>query len=292
MALLDSTAAGIVLPEVVGPLIIQPLRNRSTAMQVASQVETLSPTFRFPVVNLDAASGWIAEGSDIGPTDPNIQECIVTPLKLGALVKVSNELANDSSPMATTVVGDGLTRSIARQLDKAFFANTTPLGPNGLLSVSGISTVTGTMNNFDWAIQAQSALERVGSTVTAFCASFATVEQLGLVKSFTGSAANSNEPLLVASDQDGGASAPTPRSIFGVPLWSLPEGTISDGVVWALDNQKTFVVIRSDVALLVDPHFYFGSDCLAVRTLLRAGFGFPHPAAICQITLSGFSGSY
>jgi HK97 family phage major capsid protein len=98
MSLLDSTAGGIVLPEVVGPLIIQPLRNRSTAMQVCSNVETASPFFRFPVVQLDAASGWIAEGADITPTDPNIQECKVTPMKLGALVKVSNELAQDSSP--------------------------------------------------------------------------------------------------------------------------------------------------------------------------------------------------
>jgi HK97 family phage major capsid protein len=289
MSLLDSTAGGIVLPEVVGPLIIQPLRARSTAMQVCSTVETASPFFRFPVVQLDAQTGWIAEGADITPTDPTIQEVKVTPSKLGALCKVSNECANDTSPAATQVVGDGLTRNIARQLDKAFFANTTPLGPNGLLSVAGIATVAGTMTNFDWAIQAQSALERVGSTVTAFCASFATVEQLGLVKSFTGSAANSNEPLLQATDGD--VTTAQPRNIFGVPLYSLPEGTIADGIVWALDRDKTYVVIRSDVSLVVDPHFYFGSDSLAVRTLIRCGFGFTHPAAIAQITLAGFSGS-
>ena len=72
-------------------------------------------------------------------------------------------------------------------------------------------------------------------------------------------------------------------------MYSLPEGTIADGVVWALDRDKAYVVIRSDISLLVDPHFYFGSDALAVRTLIRAGFGFPHPAAICQITLTGGS---
>jgi hypothetical protein len=94
---------------------------------------------------------------------------------------------------ATSVVGDGLVRSIARKLDVAFFGNTTALGPDGLQSLSGIATVTApgsAWTNFDWAIEAQSQLERVGSTVTAFCA------QLSEVKSFTGSAANSNEPLL------------------------------------------------------------------------------------------------
>jgi hypothetical protein len=63
-------------------------------------------------------------------------------VKHGALTKVSNELANDSSPAATIVVGNGLTRSIARQLDVAFFGTGGGLAPPGLLSLSGIATVT------------------------------------------------------------------------------------------------------------------------------------------------------
>jgi HK97 family phage major capsid protein len=112
-------------------------------------------------------------------TDPTIGEEVVTAMKLGALTKVSNELANDSSPAATQVVGDGLTRSIARQLDVAFFGTGGRLAPPGLLSLTSppISTVTvpgSTWTNFDWAAGAQSQLERVGSTATAFCASFET----------------------------------------------------------------------------------------------------------------------
>lgn len=64
MSLLEATAGGIVLPEQVGPLIIQPLRQRSTALAVCTNVETLSPKFRLPVVDLDAASTWVAEGAD------------------------------------------------------------------------------------------------------------------------------------------------------------------------------------------------------------------------------------
>lgn len=126
-----------------------------------------------------------------------------------------------------------------------------------------------------------------GSTVTAFCASFQTVEQLALVKSFVGTAANSNEPLLMASDKEGGASAEAPRNIFGVPLWSLPEGTIADGTIWALDRDKAYAVIRPDIGLMIDPSFYFGSDSLACRCIIRVGLGYPHHAAICKISLSG-----
>jgi HK97 family phage major capsid protein len=233
---------------------------------------------------------WLAEAADITETDPTIGEEVVAPTKIGALTKVSNELANDSSPAATSVVGDGLVRSIARKLDVAFFGNTTALGPDGLQSLSGIATVTApgsAWTNFDWAIEAQSQLERVGSTVTAFCASFATVRQLSEVKSFTGSAANSNEPLLNAGDGD--VTQATPRNIFGVPLWSLPEGTIADGTIWALDRQKVYAVIRQDIGLMVDPSFFFGSDSLAVRVIMRIGFGYPHHAAVCKISLAGGS---
>jgi hypothetical protein len=34
---------------------------------------------------------------------------------------------------------------------------------------------------------------------------------------------------------DGDVTTTQPRNIFGVPLFSLPEGTIDDGVVWALE---------------------------------------------------------
>jgi hypothetical protein len=112
------------------------------------------------------------------------------------------------------------------------------------------------------------------------------VRQLSEVKSFTGSAANSNEPLLNAGDGD--VTQATPRNIFGVPLWSLPEGTIADGTIWALDRQKVYAVIRQDIGLMVDPSFFFGSDSLAVR-IMRIGFGYQHHAAVCKISLAGGS---
>jgi len=98
---------------------------------------------------------------------------------------------------------------------------------------------------------------------------------------------NSNEPLLNAGDGD--VTTAQPRNIFGVPLYSLPEGTIADGIVWALDRDKVYAVIRQDVGVMVDPSFYFGSDSLAVRVIIRVGFGYPHHAAICKIQLGGGS---
>jgi HK97 family phage major capsid protein len=61
--------------------------NRS----VSTVIESLRPSLRFPVVQSDAAAAWLAEGDDITETDPSLGELAVTPTKVGAIVKISNE---------------------------------------------------------------------------------------------------------------------------------------------------------------------------------------------------------
>ncbi len=284
MSLLSSGAAGILKPEEVGKLVIEPLKKASTAMQISQVVPTASPQFRIPRVVADAASGWYAEGSDIDVTDAEISELVVTPTKCAVLSKISNELANDSSPLAAAVVGEGMARDIARKLDAAYFGNTVQYGPSGLLSLSDYQTVDGSSaDGLDAYAEAISKLEDVGSTATAFCASASTVLELSKLKSFDG-VTQSNVPLL---SQAGDGTAATRRQILGVPLWPLPAGVIADGIVWAIDQAKSFVVIRQDVQLEIDRSVYFGSDSIAVRSIVRVGYGWPHEEAVVQIGLDG-----
>lgn len=287
MAFLSDAAAGILKPEDVGDLIIQPIQQASVAMQVATQVTTASPTFRIPIVDEDASSAWVPEGTDITPSDPGTDEEIVVPLKVAALVKISNELAEDSSPAAAEVVRGSLARSVARTIDKAFFGNTTANGPSGLLSVNGVSTVDAgsAFADFDWATSAKTKLRKVGSVATSFVANADTVEVLETIKSFTGTI-TSNEPLLAASD--GNITDAAPGNVLGVPLIAVADSTaLADNLVWTFDRAKVYVVIRRQVTLDISPHLYFNSDSLAVRVTARVGFGFPHPAALVKVIAGG-----
>jgi HK97 family phage major capsid protein len=286
MALGEFTnAAGILAPEEVGPLVIQPLRLRSVALRTSTVIESMRPSLRFPIVESDASAAWLTEGDDITESDPNLGEVTVTPSKVGALVKISNELMADSAEnaQAAGVVGDGLVRQFARTVDLALFGNTTVLGPSGLQSI-GHQTVTvgGVYTDFDPFADAISLVERVGSVVTSFAASFETVNFLSKLKRFASTTdVVSNEPLL--SQTLGDVSNPVHRTIFGVPLYSAPEGTIEDGVVWAIPADKVFTVLRQDISVQANPTFYFGSDSTAVRGIMRLGFAFPHAAAVVKI---------
>jgi HK97 family phage major capsid protein len=110
MASLTSTAGPILSPEQVAALVIKLLIDESVAAQVSTVISTSSHDLRVPIVDTDPTAGWVAEGAEIGVSDPVLSEITVTPKKLAGLVVVSNELAADSSPAALQVVGDGLVR--------------------------------------------------------------------------------------------------------------------------------------------------------------------------------------
>ncbi|WP_094295464.1 phage major capsid protein [Mycobacterium neumannii] len=286
MAFLSDAASGILTPEEVGELIVRPIQDESVAMrpEVATVVNTASPTFRIPVVDEDAAAAWVPEGNDIDLTDPTVTEEVVTPLKVAALVKVSSELAEDSSPEATEVVRASLARSVARKIDAAFFGNTVTNGPSGLLSLNDTQTVSAgsTLTNLDWAIAAKTALRKVGSTATSFVANADTVASIESLKT----EANSNQPLLASTVGD--ATRAPGETVLGVPLVAVADGTsVADGLIWALDKAKVFVVLRRDVTLDVSSDYFFNSDSLAVRVTCRVGFGFPHHQAIARIGIGG-----
>jgi HK97 family phage major capsid protein len=105
-------------------------------------VLTSSHTYRLPIVTAVPAAGWVAESAEIPVTDGTVTELDVTPNKLAALSVISSELANDSTPAAAQVIGDGIVRDLQRKLDAALFTATTTNGPGSLPGVSGVSTVS------------------------------------------------------------------------------------------------------------------------------------------------------
>lgn len=276
MSLLTTNAGGILRPEEVGALIVQPVAKASVAMQIGTIVETNSKDFRIPIVTDDVSASWTAEGADITATDAEVDELLVTPKKIAALSKVSRELAADSSPAAQNVVGQSIARDIARRVDSAFFGDTVANGPDGISSLNDIQFVDAdTITNVDPFSEAISKAENEGAQITAFVANASTVLALSKLKKLT---TGSNEPLLQPDP-----TLPTRRQILGVPLYSVPAAVVPANTVWAVDISRVFVVVRQDVELSVDESFYFGSDSLAVRAVMRVAFGFPHERAVIKI---------
>ncbi|AZI58387.1 phage major capsid protein [Nakamurella antarctica] len=274
MTLYSPQANGSFLPFDVGALIVQPVTTESIATRISTVVKTGAQTFRIPIVSADPTAAWTAEGAEIAPSDPTLTELIVTPKKLAGLTVISNELAHDSSPEAAKVVGDGLARDLARKIDAAFFAATTVNGPSGVKSLTTtVVSAGGNWSNVDPFTEAQYAAEGAGTTITAFVANPADALLLAKLKAATASNLNLLQPDPTQAGR---------RTIGGVPLYISTAVTV--GEVWAIPQDRAFVVIREDATVTADSSVFFTSDRVAVRATLRVGFAFPQPLGLVKIT--------
>lgn len=275
MAMLTTTDAAILRPEDVGALVVQPVMTGSVAMQVATVVTTNSTSYRIPTITADATAAWYAEGGAITPSDATTNEVDVIPKKVAGITVISRELANDSTPAAAQMIGEGLARDIATRIDAAFFDNTTVNGPDGLLSITCTDIDQGgaSIANLDVFAEAIAEAEALGATVTSFVGHPDDCLAMAKLKKLT---ANSNEPLLTSDP-----TMPTRKMIFGVPL--IPCSAVAAGTFWAVPKSRVFVVVREGTTLDVDRSAYFASDSVGVRAVMRVGFGFPHEAAVGRI---------
>ena len=87
----------------------------------------------------DGASSafWVGESKSIPNTNMDASAVSLTPLKVGAIAVVSNELLRDSSPSAEMLVRDSLVEASAQKVDTTFFstdAASSGVSPAGILN--------------------------------------------------------------------------------------------------------------------------------------------------------------
>lgn len=282
MALYTATSdvSGL-LPGAYGDLIIRPIQTAAVALdpRVSTVITTPAHNFHIPIVDTDAAASWVAEGAEITPTDPSIHEIIVTPAKAAGLTVVSRELANDSSPAAQDVVGNGLARSIAVRIDTAYFGNVAAPAPAGLGAIpdTGLNLIYAGVSpaNLDAFAEAMSLVEYDGAAITSFVANPADALRVQTIKTGTGF----NAPLLGTDAANG-----TSRQVLGVPL--LVSRHVAQGTIWGLAAARVLVVVREDVEVTSDASAFFTSDRIAVRAIIRLGYAYPSPKSIAKISLT------
>lgn len=265
----------LLLPEEVGPLLIEPVYDASVAVQVSTAVQTAAPSYRVPFVSADPVAQWVAEGDEISPSDATLNEIHVIPSKIAGLSVISSELAMDTSPMAAEAIGSGLARDIARRIDQAYFGALPAPAQSGLGALSGIQTYVNAAaySNLDSLANAISKVQTVFANVDHFIAAPDVALQLATIKSLSGGA----QPVLGMD-----ATSATSRTILGVPMTVSPY--VAAGTLWALDSSRVFVVVREDATVEADGSPFFTSDRVAVRAVMRVGFAFPQPNAIVKIT--------
>mgnify|MGYP002652761377 CR=1 FL=1 len=272
---LYTTGAAELLRHEDGALVVRPVARESVAFLTTTVVTTQGNDYRIPIVATDPNAAWVAEGAEIPTSDADVTETKVTPKKVAGLSIISVELASDSNPAAAETVGQGLARDIAKKVDAAFFADTTTNGPSGLGSLTTSTVDTGgTITNTDPFSEAISKAEQVGAQLTSFVAHPNDLLTMAKIKKMSGS----NETLLAPN---GDATLPARYQVAGVPLIASP--AVTEGTIWGIPQAFVTTVLRSGTTITADSSVFFTSDRVAIRAIMRVGFGFPHPLAIVKL---------
>lgn len=91
-----------------------------------------------------ATGYWVGEGKAVPATTADFSSVSLTPLKVGALAVITNELIRDSSPAAEGLVQEALARASGQRIDATFIstaAAVSNVSPAGILNgVTGTGT--------------------------------------------------------------------------------------------------------------------------------------------------------
>ena len=88
---------GYTVPSEFERRLIQGLEENNIFRQMAHVIRTSSGTRKIPIANDTMEASWIDEGEAIPETDTKFAQTTLSAYKMGAMVRVSNELLNDSA---------------------------------------------------------------------------------------------------------------------------------------------------------------------------------------------------
>lgn len=276
MTFLTTTASNSgILPSEYAQLITKPLTELALPFQpaLATKLTTSATEIILPSIESDVSAAWVAEGEEITPDDPTLDETAIKFSKVAGLSIVSREMANDSSPQAQEIIGQSITRSIIAQVNKAFLGNLPAPAPKGLASVTGVNQVLmtpgmGTIKNLDKFAAAVSLAEMTGRKITGWIINPTDAGTLALIKETEGS----NKRLIESV-----------ATLEGLPVHIHAD--VPKGIAWGVDASYVYAALREDVELAISEQAYFTSDRVAIRATARIGYGFTDPKAITKIEL-------
>ena len=268
MTTLHSNTADAFTPKDYGNLVDLAVKAQSVAARTAHVVSTDKVKIAFPKWIADPAVGWYAENDTIAETDGATDEVEVTPTKTAGISPLSNEIVSDSTPGVADLTGKGLANQIARAIDKAYLANTTAKGPNGLLSVAYSTVDTGAgLTNLDPFIAARYKAKNNGSDLTSWIMAPAVAEAVLKLKKATGS----NESLISYTDGE--------LRIAGLPVVESLDVDPAT-LFWGIPQEHVALVMRKGTEVRKFDNVH--QDGIWLRAVARLGIGYLNPAGIVR----------
>jgi HK97 family phage major capsid protein len=275
--LLSTNQGGVVVPDPIASFVIDALRAKSVVQGLGARVVPMSTaTLKVPRISSDAVPGWLAEEGTYGGEDPDLDDVTFKAKKLGQIVKLSEEVDEDSDPeLAGDILITHLARVFALELDRAALrGDGTNDAPTGVRHTAGVD-VQGSTGAADWTTL--TALKRDLALADAECN--------GYVLNPRTADAIENE-----KDSTSGQFIAPPKSLDGIAR--LATTAVPNNLGPGEDEAEIFGGDWSHVMLGIRQRFelrrlterYADEGKVALRARLRADVQLSQPAALAVRT--------
>ena len=128
---------GYLVPDEFENTLVEALEEENIFRKLAHVINTSSGDRKIPVVASKGSASWVDEEGTITDSDDAFSQVSIGAYKLGTLIKVSNELLNDSAFNLEAYISKEFGRRIGTKEEEAFFTGNGTGKPTGIFNSTG-----------------------------------------------------------------------------------------------------------------------------------------------------------
>ena len=186
----EDSEGGFTVPDEFERKLVEALEGNNIFRGMATVIRTSSGTRKIPIAEDTGEASWIDEGEEIPESDTTFGQTMLSAYKLGTMIKISNELLNDSAFDLASYIARRFGVRMGNAEERAFITGDGVGKPLGLLDDAGakvgVTTAKTTAISFDEVFQLYYALKAPYRKKAEFLCSEALVLQLMTIKDNNG----------------------------------------------------------------------------------------------------------
>ena len=128
---------GYLVPDEFERTLVEALEEENIFRQIANVITTSSGDKKIPVVASKGTASWVDEEGQIPESDDSFAQVSIGAYKLATMIKVSEELLNDSVFNLEQYIAKEFARRIGAKEEEAFFVGDGSGKPTGILANNG-----------------------------------------------------------------------------------------------------------------------------------------------------------
>jgi len=238
----EDANGGYLVPDEFQRTLIEALEEENIFRQLATVIQTSSGDRKIPVAATKGTASWIDEGDEIPESEDTFGQVSIGAYKLATLVRISEELLNDSAFNMEAYISKEFGRRMGNKEEEAFMIGSGTDRPTGILADSGgaelgHTTSSATNISFDEIMDLFYSLKSPYRKKAIFIMNDATVKAIRKLKDSTGQYLW--QPSLTAGTPDTILNRPVYTSIY-MPTLAAGNKTIVFGDMsyyWIADRQ-------------------------------------------------------